>query len=229
MPKIKRAFDRALVEKTHLYDILPLMTQRYPHLTPEEHQQRIPVTVHEAAHLLAALLVKDGYIGPYAYIRVPRKPSNHPMRPRGAGGMVSCGGYTNYAEAVIYAAGGVADLIMGSSDFDTAIAHDDIQFELHLKGHIEDTCPGANEQQTAIAIMDDCLELIASRWDLVEKAAVAILLHADRKGDLMGNVWGEVCSYIKSKLAMRERWAEHTYHQLPRSVSYRLQALQATC
>jgi hypothetical protein len=229
MPKIKRAFDRALVEKTHLYDILPLMTQRYPHLTPEEHQKRFTVAAHEAAHLIASLCVKGGHPGPYAYIRVPRNPSKHFMRPRGADGMVSCGGYTNYAEAFIYAAGGIADLIMGSPDFDTAIAHDDIQFERHLKGHIEDTHPGADERQTAIGILDDCLALIAPLWDMVEKAAVAMLLHADRKGNLTGDVWDEVRSYIESKLAVQERWAEHTCHRLPRSVRSRLQELQATC
>lgn len=229
MPKIKRTFDRALVEKTSLPNIMPLLVAMYPQLTPEQHQKRIATAPHECAHLIAALKVKGGHPGPSAYIRVPGRSSKRLGGARGMDGVVDCGGDTNRAEAFIYAAGLIAEVIMGLPDAETAIEYDDIMFARHLKGCIADErlAPGV-EQETARTICDECLTAIVTHWDLVEKAAVAMLLHTDTNGDLRGHVWGDLIEYVQWKLQQRDRWVEHPHYTPPRAVMSRLQVLRVT-
>jgi hypothetical protein len=220
MPKI-RAFDRALVEKTTLHNIMPLLVAMYPHLTTEQHLKRIATTTHECAHLIAALAVEGGHPGPSAYIRVPGRSSKRLGGARGMDGAVDCGAYTSRADAFIYAAGGIAEIIMGSPDAETAIECDDIMFARHLKGCIADERLGPDaEQETARTICDECLTVIVNQWDLVEKAAVAMLLHTDRNGDLRGRAWGDLIEYLQWKL-QHDRWVAHTYYTPPRPARIR--------
>lgn len=223
MPKI--TFDRDLVEKTKLHDIMPLLAARHPQLTTEQHQKRRGTATHECAHLIAALAVEGGHPGPSAFIRVPGRSSKRIGGARGMDGVVDCGAYTSRAEAFIYAAGGIAEVIMGLPDAETAIEYDDIMFARHLKGCIVDERldPGA-EPETARTICDECLTAIVTHWDLVEKAAVAVLLHTDTNGDLRGRAWGDLIEYLQWKL-QRDRWVAHPYYTPPRAVRIRAEQI----
>ena len=225
MPKKKIVFDPHLVNKANLYDIVPILAARHPRLSAKQHEKRIATAVHEAAHLIAALYVKDGYTGPYAYIKIPGRRTKNPMGSGGIDGVVACGAHSSYAEAYICGASLFAELVMQSPDSETAIQQDSTSFDYYLNRHIANYCPDADPGETAFGIIDDCLSLFGKQWDLVEKTAFAMLLYADSSGDLTGEAWAKLRVYIKSVLSKPERGVGHTHYTMPRGVSRRLHEL----
>lgn len=210
MPKIR--FNAALINSTTLFDdsITPIIREKYPKLTNKQHVEHTYIALHEAGHLVAALKSETGTVGPYGYIRIPGKSSWNILN-RGISGKVTCDGYKE-DDAIISYAGYIASLMIDDPDAEIISADDITYADKVLNWSLKERCGFQDEDTVAEYIklyMDCTAALVLRNWGIIEKAAIGMIICADSRGDIRGNMWGELVNYLIEKLKQPLPWYEY--------------------
>ena len=198
---VPRKFDRALVESTKLEDLPEAMRHRYPHLTPEQHEWRYSVAIHEAGHLMTALVLSRTHgfcFGTHGFVRVPKR--NPHTNQAGTDGEIPSQIGGAHTKTIVTASGIAADALT----FGIAFAK-----ERRIRGNYDDDVEQINEnvkrlgestghaaKTVRLQIVRNALDIIRSSRVPLEKLAIALLLHGDRAGVVRHKQWYGLLGYF---------------------------------
>jgi hypothetical protein len=181
-------------------NIMPRLREKHKHLTDAQHHERILVAMHEICHLVAAIALGEWH-GIRGYIRVKGRSSTHTQN-RGVAGSVNCSG-SGFNDAIVNYAGYCGSIIIEEWRAEL-VASDDIKnakkviksMLLSRAGNIAgDEVEALNQRY-----LNEAMGLVLRHWPVIEKAAVAMLLSCNAKGDITGKKYQQLVEYIRDGL-----------------------------
>lgn len=205
------------IDPTVSDNIMPLLQNKHPQLTAAQHNERILIAMHEAAHLTVALALGTAELGPYGFIRLPGRSSastlnNH----RGIAGRVTCGSYDQADDVIISFAGcAISELITepnarGVSADDEKQAIEGLDELLRRYNVATGVVLTVDERREYEYHFRDCaLRLVVLHLPVIEKVATAMLLSCDQNGDIQGRKWWRMIEYAKNELENQQAFYEY--------------------
>lgn len=159
-----------------------VLTERYPHLTAAEHADRRQTALHEASHLITAMVLRTGWVGCRAFVRVPRKPSGMD-RTRGVSGSVQCGA-DGWERAIVCFAGIAAAFITNDPHKIVAGRHDAADGMTTVHEFV-----GTDDEQIIYEVRWELLTMallvVTAYWPVINLIATAMLLNAQMGGGIV--------------------------------------------
>lgn len=215
-------------------NIMPLLQEKHPHLTDAQHHERILTAMHEAAHLTVAVALRTYELGPYGFIRVPKRSSaNTRNNNRGIAGRITCGSSEQSDDVIISLAGYALSRFI-TNDAPSAWVDDERQA---LSG-IGEISKRYNEASGIVLTVDekrdleyhyrDCaLRLVVLHLPVIEKVATAALLLCDRNGDINGKRWYALIEFVQNELKNQQAFYEYRTTRAYRADAWIYNALSA--
>ncbi|MGA7180919.1 MAG: hypothetical protein WBX11_15225 [Thiobacillaceae bacterium] len=231
-------FDPDLLRRTRLAHTITILTPRYPHLTYDQHRQRILWALHEAGHFVACA-VQGGGVGMRAYIRVPGRTARNGWSARGNDGYTQ-GRAPGVNDTIASLAGPMVSMLVEGPDSFSSAVNDEGQFDETLRSYLmERGHEGSEKHRKAIThfLYDQALLFVVRHWETIDAIATGLLLFGDSKGEIcaidggkrqqMGkggyiSRLGGLALYARD--SARERWTRHTMYDVP---DYALSHLQS--
>ena len=182
-----------------LCEIYDFLAERHPGLSRDQHHGMIITAVHEASHLVAALVLETGTVWPEAYIRVPGRNSVSGGH-RGIDGKVLAHGAL-WEDVIIELASLPAAKISLDPNAKRSCFVDKKSAMQKIRINCEYGGVAHIEKQVFRELTAQSVNLVVKHWPVIELAATEMLRVARKTGDIKNKAMSRVIEKTKNALS----------------------------